>query len=103
MTTPLPVRKVCQALYEAMAELDTFEDRQEPASPTTCGSFKECLEMLHDLAAAKGFLTPSRHPASHDPRASQAERSPERSREPSEEQPDPAAPEKVGLKPTLFL
>jgi hypothetical protein len=100
MSTPPSVRKACEALYEAMAELDTFEDRQDPASPTICRSFKECLEMLHELAAAKGFVTPSRrsrHSPSLDQVDSEEERNQEKTQEGSEEQDDPPATEKVGF------
>jgi hypothetical protein len=56
MATPEATRKACAALYQAMGELDTFEDRPDLASPTTRGAFEDCYEMLAELAVAKGLL-----------------------------------------------
>jgi len=44
MSTPEATRKACEALYRAMGELDTFEDRSDLASPTTRGAFEDCYE-----------------------------------------------------------
>jgi hypothetical protein len=56
MSTPEATRKACDALYRAMGELDTFEDRPDLASPTTRGAFEDCYEMLAELAVAKGLI-----------------------------------------------
>ena len=59
MSTPEATRMACDVLYQAMAQLDQFEDRPHLVSPTTRGTFEECYEMLAELAVAKGFIPPT--------------------------------------------
>jgi hypothetical protein len=61
MSTPEATRRACEALYQAMAELDNFDDRLDLASPVTRGTFKQCYSQFVDLAVAKGFISPPRH------------------------------------------
>jgi hypothetical protein len=61
MATPEAIRKACDALYDAMAEIDAFEDRPDLASPTTRGNFEECYKMLAELAVVKGLIKHPRH------------------------------------------
>ena len=61
MSTPEATRRACEALYQAMAELDNFHDRLDLASPITRGTFKQCYSQFVDLAVAKGFISPPRH------------------------------------------
>jgi hypothetical protein len=72
MQTPEATRRLCDALYQAMAELDAFEDRSRSPSPTTKGNFNECYEMFLEIAQAKGFVTHTpvarQHDASQSPR-----------------------------------
>jgi len=102
MSTPQPIRKACEALYEAMAELDNLEDRLEPASPATRGNFEECLEMLHELAVAKGFVTPSRRPR-RSPSPDKPETAEDVSQRNSQEHEDAPASQQVRQKPTMLV